>query len=67
MHVTLSIYECIEVSLLWYDFTIFLEDIGFKLNSYGRCVANKEIGGKNCMVDWCVDDNKLNNMEPFVN
>ena len=44
-----------------------LEDIGFKLNSYGRCVANKEIGGKNCMVDWYVDDNKLNHMEPFVN
>ena len=41
-HVIQFIYELIEASLLWYDFyKNTLEDIGAKLNSYGRYVANK--------------------------
>ena len=33
--------------------------MGFKLNPYDRCVANKEINGKQCTIIWYVDDLKI--------
>ena len=40
--------------------------MGFKLNPYDRCVANKTINGKQCTIAWYVDDNKLSHADPEV-
>ena len=42
-----AIYGCIESALLWYELYVkTLKGMGFKLNPYDRCVANKMIKGK---------------------
>mmetsp|Transcript_14843 Transcript_14843/g.21239 ORF Transcript_14843/g.21239 Transcript_14843/m.21239 type:complete len:281 (+) Transcript_14843:3135-3977(+) len=62
-----AIYGCIESALLWYNFYVdVLEKEGFKLNPYDRCVANKTINGKHCMLVWYVDDNKISHVDPEV-
>ena len=43
-----------------------LKGMGFVLNPYDRCVANKEINGKQCTIAWYVDDNKISHMDPKV-
>ena len=48
LYVIRSIYICLEASILWCDLYNTLEDVDFKLNSYDRCVSNKEIHGKQC-------------------
>ena len=40
--------------------------MGFKLNPYDRCVANKMINGKQCTIAWYVDDNKISHADPDV-
>jgi hypothetical protein len=44
-----------------------LKDLGFKLNPYDKCVANKDVNGKQCTIVWYVDDNKLSHVDPQVN
>ena len=47
MQLMKALYGCIKFALLWYElFTGELRDMGFKLNPYGECVANKMIDGK---------------------
>ncbi|KAG7370681.1 hypothetical protein IV203_019251 [Nitzschia inconspicua] len=41
-------------------------DMGFELNPYDPCVANKMIDGKQCTVVWYVDDNKISHVDPQV-
>ena len=42
-----AIYGCIESSLLWHElFSNTLKDLGFEINPYDRCTANKIIDGK---------------------
>ena len=46
-----AIYGMIESALLWYDlFVSVLKDMGFILNPYDMCVANKTINGELCTV-----------------
>jgi hypothetical protein len=40
--------------------------MGFELNPYNTCVANKTINGKQCTIAWYVDDNKISHMEEQV-
>ena len=55
-----AIYGCIESSLLWYKlFTGTLDQMGYKLNAYYKCVVSKVINGKQCTITWYADDNKL--------
>ena len=62
-----AIYGCIESALLWYELYVkTLKGMGFKLNPYDRCVANKVIHGKQCTIAWYVDDNKLSHDDPRV-
>lgn len=62
-----AIYGCIESALLWYELYVkTLKGMGFVLNPYDRCVANKMINGKQCTVAWYVDDNKLSHEDPEV-
>ena len=53
------LYVCIESALLWYNhFATTLKDIGFKLNPYDQCVANKTI-----TIYWYVDKNKASHTD----
>ena len=62
-----AIYGCIESALLWYElYAKTLKGMGFKLNPYDRCVANKIIDGKQCTIAWYVDDNKISHVDPKV-
>ena len=42
-----ALYGCLESALLWYQlYSSTLEKLGFVINPYDRCVANKLINGK---------------------
>ena len=63
-----AIYGMIESALLWYDlYSTTLKEMGFEINPYDRCVANKVIDGKQCTVCWYVDDNKVSHVDDKVN
>jgi len=40
--------------------------MGFELNPYDTCVANKMINGKQCTICWYVDDNKISHVDAKV-
>lgn len=62
-----ALYGCVKSALLWYDlFTNTLKGMGFELNPYDTCVANKTIDGKQCTVAWFVDDNKISHVDDKV-
>ena len=44
-----------------------LERVGFKINPYDPCVANKMINGKQMTVIWHVDDLKVSHVDPKQN
>ena len=53
-----AIYGCIEAALQCYIlFTQTLKDMGFKLNPYDKCIANRITEDvKQCTIVWHVDD-----------
>ena len=62
-----AIYGCIESAMLWYNLYVkTLKDMGFELNPYDKCTANKIINGKQCTILFHVDDNKLSHEDPNV-
>ena len=62
-----ALYRCIKSALLWYNlFTSTLEKMGFVLNPYDLCVANKTINGKQCTICWYVDDLKISHQQRSV-
>jgi hypothetical protein len=62
-----ALYGCVKSALLWYElFSSTLEDMGFVLNPYDRCVANCMINGKQCTIGWYVDDTKITHEDPNV-
>ena len=40
--------------------------MGFKINPYDSCVANKLIDRKQCTIVWYVDNNKISHINPKV-
>ena len=67
MRVLRALYGCIESALLWYElYSSTLMKLGFKINPYDRCVANKQINGSQCTVVFYVDDNKISHKDPAV-
>ena len=67
MLVLRSIYGCIDAAMLWYElYTKELKNMGFKLNEYDPCVANKLIDGSQCTIAWHVDDNKISHVSNDV-
>jgi hypothetical protein len=44
-----------------------VEEIGFKVNPYNMCVANRMKDGKQQTVTWQVDDLKSSHVNPKVN
>jgi hypothetical protein len=62
-----ALYGCVRSALLWYElFSSTLQEMGFELNSYDPCVANKVINGKQCTICWYVDDNKISHVDANV-
>ena len=60
MKVVRSIYGCMQYFLLWYNlYANTLKDMGFEINSYDKCIANKMINGNQCTIGWYVDNNKI--------
>jgi hypothetical protein len=54
----------VKSALLWYVlFSGTLQEMGFKLNPYGTCAANKTINSKQCTIAWYVDNNKISHMD----
>ena len=67
LRVLKALYGCIESALLWYEmYSSTLEHMGFVINPYDKCVANKDINGKQCTIVWYVDDNKLSHVDEKV-
>ena len=62
-----ALYGCIESALLWYElFTSKLQKMGFALNAYDKCVANKVVNEKQCTILWYVDDVKVSHVDRSV-
>lgn len=62
-----ALYGCVESALLWYDlYSKTLRKLGFCINPYNKCIANKVINGKQCTIAWYVDDNKVSHEDPAV-
>ncbi len=63
-----ALYGIIDASLLFYKkFKADLEKVGFKINPYDPCVANRTINGKQHTVVWHVDDLKSSHVNAKVN
>jgi Reverse transcriptase (RNA-dependent DNA polymerase) len=62
-----ALYGCVKSALLWYDlFHNTLKSMGFVLNPYDSCIANKMVNGKQCTIAWYVDDTKISHVDPKV-
>ena len=67
LRVLRAIYGCLESALLWYNlYSTTLVKLGFELNPYDLCVANKIIDGTQCTIAFYGDDNKLSHKDPAV-
>jgi hypothetical protein len=63
-----ALYGMLESSLLFYKkLCKDLIEIGFEINPYDPCVANKIVKGKQQTVTWHVDDLKSSHVDPAVN
>ena len=68
LQVLKAIYGMLQSALLFYK--KLKEDmgkIGFEINPYDPCVANRTVGGKQHTVTWHVDDLKSSHVDPKVN
>ena len=62
-----ALYGCLESAFLWYELYLnTLKKLGFKINPYDRCVANKMINGSQCTIVFYVDDNKISHIDKEV-
>ena len=62
-----ALYGCVRSALLWYElFSTTLQGMGFELNPYDLCVANKNVRGKQCTIAWYVDDTKISHADSTV-
>ena len=54
-------------ALLWYElFSGHLKEMGFKINPYDSCIANRIINQKQCTIAWYVDDKKISHVDKDV-
>jgi hypothetical protein len=58
-----ALYGIMKAALLYYQsFVADLKPIGFEINPYDPCVANKIVEGKQLTVVWHVDDLKVSHV-----
>jgi hypothetical protein len=63
-----ALYGTLQAALLFYKkLKKDLESIGFKINPYDPCVANRMENGKQHTVTWHVDDLKSSHEDPKIN
>ena len=64
VELTKALYGTCQAALLfWKNLSSFLiDELGFTLNRYDKCVANKMINGKQCTIIWHVDDLKMSHV-----
>ncbi len=63
-----ALYGMLRSALLFYNKLVSeLKELGFVLNPYDPCVANREINGSQQTVTWHVDDLKVSHLDPAVN
>ena len=63
-----ALYGTLQAAkLFWENLTNFLcRELGFTINPYDACVANKQVNGKQCTIAWHVDDLKISHADPAV-
>jgi len=62
-----ALYGCVVSALLWYElFLGYLKEMGFEINPYDSCIANKIIDEKQCTRAWYVDDMKISHVKKDV-
>ena len=62
-----ALYGMLQAALLfWQLLSDTLQEWGFKLNPYNKCMANKKINGKQCTIIWHIEDLKILDMEKKV-
>ena len=67
MEVLNALYGIMKSALLFYiNFFANLKSVGFQLNPYDPCVANKMVYGAQLTVVWHVDDLKLSHVDRGV-
>ena len=67
LRLTKALYGCMQSALLWYNtFKEALVKMGFSLNPYDPCVANRTIHGRQCTICWYVDDMKISHERSSV-
>mgnify|MGYP000055058244 CR=1 FL=1 len=58
-----ALYGIMKAALLYYQrFVTDLKSVGFRVNPYDPCVANKTVKGKQLTVVWHVDDLKVSHV-----
>jgi hypothetical protein len=63
-----ALYGMLQSSLLYYKkFRREIESIGFVINPYDLCVANRKVNGKQQTVTRHIDDLKSSHVDPKVN
>ena len=63
-----ALYGMMKASVLYYKkFRGDIENIGYVVNPYDPCVANKVINGKQHTITWHVDDIKASHVDSKVN
>ena len=63
-----ALYGMLQSSLLFYrKFRKDIEDIGFEVNPYDPCVANRTVSDQQQTVVWHIDDLKSSHMDSKVN
>jgi hypothetical protein len=63
-----ALYGTLQAAILfWKNLTGFLtEELGFVINPYNNCVANKMTDGDQCTIIWHIDDLKLSHTKQSV-
>ena len=62
-----ALYGTLRAAILfWENLTDTLAAMGFEVNKYDVCVANKMINGSQCTITWHVDDLKISHKDPSV-
>ena len=67
MELLKAMYGTLTAPILWYKlFAATLLELGFVINDYDACVANKMVNGHQLTVCWYVDDLKVSHKCPKV-
>ena len=62
-----ELYGTLQASMLfWKNLTGTLIDMGFEINPYDWCVANKVVNGKQLTISWHIDELKISHVDAKV-